>query len=188
MKRRKFIQLSSKSSIALSALSFHYVLPFISSCFTSDQLNTIHLNEMKDWHIIVSSDAIPNERYAAEEFQRLFKAITSSELKIDTETGDKRAIYIGKSALNQPHSLNFTTSTLGEEGLHIRVDKDKLLIAGGRPRGTLYGVYEFFERYSGVRFLTADHTYVPQNASDISIPLVDFIYVPQFFFRWSYYE
>jgi hypothetical protein len=188
MKRRKFIQLSSKSTIALSALPFFNGLSLISSESSVAKISTINLNEMKGWRIIVSEDAISSEKYAAEEFQRLFKAITSIELKIDTINSDKSAIYLGKSAFNQSHSLNSSTSTLGEEGLHIHIDKDKLLIEGGHQRGALYGVYEFFERYLGIRFLTGDHTFIPQNASDVSIPLVDFIYVPQFFFRWSYYK
>jgi hypothetical protein len=188
MKRRNFIQLSSKSTIALSTLPFFNGFPFISLGSPQTKINTIQLDEMKGWDIIVSADSIPSEKYAVEEFQRLFKAITSIELKIETIKSDKSSIYIGKSALNQPHSLNSAISTLGEEGLHIHIDKDKLLIEGGRQRGTLYGVYEFFERYLGIRFLTGDHTFIPQNASEVSIPLVNFIYVPQFFFRWSYYK
>ena len=182
MKRRKFIQLSSKSTIALSALSFCNRFPFIPQEPSPDRINTIRLDEMKEWDIIVSEDAIPSEKYAADEFQRLFKAITASELKMNTVMKGNNGIYIGTS-LRQSHSPDFTVSSLKEEELHIRVDKDELLIAGGRPRGTLYGVYEFFERYIGIRFLTKDHTYIPQNASVVSIPLVEFKYAPPFFFR-----
>ena len=188
MKRRKFIQLSSKSTFALSTLSFCSGIPFISSQGSLMGTNTIHLHKMKDWQIIINENAGPNEKYAAEEFQRLFKEITTIEIKIITKRRDKNAIYIGKTALSSRGSLNSAISTLGEEGLHIHIGKQKLLIEGGSQRGILYGVYEFFERYIGVRFLTEDHTYIPQNASNVSIPLVDFIYVPQFFFRWSYYK
>jgi hypothetical protein len=188
MKRRKFIQLSSKSTFALSTLSFCSGIPFISSQGSLMGTNTIHLHKMKDWQIIINENAVPNEKYAAEEFQRLFKDITTIEIKIITKRRDKNAIYIGKTALSSRGSLNSAISTLGEEGLHIHIGKQKLLIEGGSQRGTLYGVYEFFERYIGVRFLTEDHTYIPQNASNVSIPLVDFIYVPQFFFRWSFYK
>ena len=188
MKRRKFIQLSSKSTIALSALSFCSGIPFISAQGSLAATNTIPLDKMKDWQIVINENAGPNEKYAAGEFQRLFKDITTVELKIITKRRDKNAIYIGKTALSSRGSLNSAISTLGEEGLHIHIGKQKLLIEGGSQRGILYGVYEFFERYLGVRFLTADHTHIPQNASNVSIPLVDFIYVPQFFFRWSYYK
>lgn len=187
MKRRKFIQLSSKSTIAFSAVPLCN-FPFISLESSAAKTNTLYLDKMKDWQIIVSEDAIPSEKYAAEEFQRIFKDITTTELKIITEKSDRNAIFIGKSAFNLSHSLNLAISTLDEEGLHIHIDKNKLFIEGGHQRGTLYGVYEFFERYLGIRFLTADHTYIPQNTSSVTIPLVDFIYVPHFFFRWSYYK
>src|SRR6187551_3448437 len=130
MKRRKFIQISSKSALALSALSFGNGFPFILPESTSAGKNAIHLADMKGWEIIVSEDSIESEKYAATEFQRIFKSVTGDELKIP----------VG-----------------GEEGFHIHVSKD-LMIAGAQPRGVLYGVYEFFERYAGVRFLTRDHT------------------------------
>jgi len=152
------------------------------------QKNTIHLNKMKEWQIIVNENAGPGEKYAAEEFQRLFRDITTIELKIETVKSGKKAIYIGKTALDQLHSFDPTFPDLGEEGLYINIGKDRLLIAGGHPRGALYGVYEFFERYSGIRFLTADQTYIPQNASKIPIPFGDFLYVPHFFYRCSYYQ
>ena len=37
-----------------------------------------------------------------------------------------------------------------------------IAIAGGRTRGTLYGVYTFLEDYCGARFLTPDNTHVPE--------------------------
>ena len=45
--------------------------------------------------------------------------------------------------------------------LRIIVRGENIAIAGGRPCGTLYGVYTFLEDYLGVRFLTADNTHVP---------------------------
>lgn len=189
MKRRKFIRLSSKSSVALGAISFCHGLSLITSetsaapetlersAASAAETNAIHLDEMKDWQIFVNDGAGPAEKYAAEEFQGLFKAITATELTITTKKADKRVICIGRGA-----------ASMGEEELHLHIGKDLLLIEGGGPRGTLYGVYEFFERYLGVRFLTADHTYIPQDAAAVPIPLVDFRYAPSFFFRYSFYK
>ena len=50
----------------------------------------------------------------------------------------------------------------------------------------LYGVYQFFEDAFGVRFLTFDHTYIPELAN-VKIPCGEFRYNPPFSFRWSYY-
>jgi hypothetical protein len=186
MKRRKFIQISSKSTLALSTLSLCNGFPFILSESLA-KINTIHLDKIKGWNIIISDDAIPSEKYAAIEFQRLFKSITGNELKISAKIYTKNAIYIGNSAAKPTPLPNLKTPSGGEEGFHIRVGKD-LLIAGAQSRGVLYGVYEFFERYAGVRFLTKGHTYIPSDASTIPIPLVDFSYEPSFFFRWPYYQ
>jgi hypothetical protein len=187
MKRKKFIQLSSKSAIAVSALSFHNLLPVFSPELSPKKSGTIHLEEMKDWPVIVSEDAIASEKYAAAEFQRIFKSSTGYELKISTKPDSNNAVYIGNNAIKQSPLPDFEIPDEGEESFHIQTGKF-LLIAGAQPRGVLYGVYEFFERYIGVRFLTRDHTYIPTGASTIPIPLVDFSYEPPLFFRWPYYQ
>lgn len=147
----------------------------------------VTLRSMENWVVVVASDAIPSEHYAASEFCRLFKTITGCELMVRSSTDGKNAVYIGESPAQQQHPLGFGVSNLGEEGLRIRIGTDAVAIAGGRPRGTLYGIYEFFERYLGVRFLTRDHTYIPPRAADTVIPLADYQYIPAFSFRWPYY-
>ncbi len=147
----------------------------------------VRLRDIQEWTVVVGEDAIPSERYAAEEFCRLFKAATGSELKTVALPSGNGDFYIGESAALRAHSLGFSVAPLGEEGLRIRIARTAMVIAGGRPRGTLYGVYEFFERYLGVRFLTKDDTYIPADAATMTIPLTDYQYVPPFSFRWSYY-
>ncbi|MFC1718082.1 DUF4838 domain-containing protein, partial [Candidatus Poribacteria bacterium] len=77
---------------------------------------------------------------------------------------------------------------LGDEGLRVVVKAGGLAIAGGKPRGTLYGVYQFMEDGLGVRFLTHDHTHIPDDAADAEIPCGEYSYVPPFSFRHSYYK
>ena len=69
------------------------------------------------------------------------------------------------------------------DGFVIRRDRQGVTVAGGSPRGTLYGVYAFIERYMGVRFLTPDTEYIPSKAP---LPLPEKIDVcerPAFAFR-----
>ena len=42
---------------------------------------------------------------------------------------------------------------LGEEEWVIRTVGDDLILTGGRPRGTMYAVYEFLEDYVGCHWL-----------------------------------
>jgi len=117
---------------------------------------------MNDWSIVVAGDATASERYAAEEFQSLFRQLTGVALPITGEVPARsKNIFIGAGAAAAAGPSGFDADGMGEESLRIRVLGENVVVAGGRPRGTLYGVYEFFERYCGVRFLTADQTHFP---------------------------
>ena len=138
--------------------------------------------QLRTWDIVVADEAIPSEKYAAEEFQRWFSQATGTQLPLRSTAGETAChVYIG------PNAANLNPSTMGEEELCITIEKDRVAIAGGRPRGTLYGVYQFLEDYLGVRFLTYDHTHVP-DASALKIPCGTHTYIPPFSFRWSFYR
>jgi hypothetical protein len=134
--------------------------------------------------IVCSPLATPAEKRAAEEFRDLFRMATGSELKIVADSSGP-AVLIGPDAVTA--RLGERVWKPGEEDLRITVRPDTIAIDGGRPRGTLYGVYEFFEEYAGVRFLTFDHTYLPPDAARRLLQLGTYIYRPKFAFRWSYY-
>ena len=149
----------------------------------------VDVTEMKDWTVVVARDAIPSELYAAEEFQSLFKEATGLELPIAFEPPCRKGnVFIGPGEAMKRSRVGFGVEELGEEGLRIRIKRGNIAIAGGRPRGTLYGVYEFFERHFGVRFLTCDHTHFPQGGGAVTLPRKGHSYVPPFSFRWSYYK
>ncbi len=142
----------------------------------------------ESWTVVVAKDAIPSEHYAAQEFQSLFQRMTGETLPIQaTPPQPTHNIFIGWGKEMEAASVGFSVADLGDEELRIRIRPDNIVIAGGRPRGTLYGVYEFFERYCGVRFLTFDHTHVPKPET-VTIPCEDHTYTPPFSFRWSYYH
>ncbi|MCG3196224.1 MAG: hypothetical protein GHCLOJNM_00696 [bacterium] len=142
--------------------------------------------KLQDWTVVVSPQATVSEKYAAEEFRSLFKGVSGVELALAEKASVAGAIHVGIDSVRSVDPA-FSIEDLGDEGLRIRVEPTRILIAGGLPRGTLYGVYEFFERYCGVRFLTRDHTHFPSPPPD-SIPCEEFRFAPTFSFRWSYYR
>ncbi len=149
----------------------------------------INFEKMKAWSVVVAGDATASERYAAEEFQSLFRQLTGLDLPITEQArGRYRNVFIGPGAAATASELHFDASDMGEESLRIRIGAKNIVIAGGRSRGTLYGVYEFFERYCGVRFLTADQTHFPDPGLLQPLKEDDFSYTPPFSFRWSYYK
>jgi hypothetical protein len=151
-------------------------------------MESLHCTDLRHWDIILSPDAIPAERYAAEEFQRLFAQATRIQLPIRYHAEQPaRHVYIGPSASLDVSGLTVNLDALEEEDFQITIDRARITLVGGRPRGTLYAVYQFLEDYLGVRFLTYDHTHIP-DAADARIPCGTTHYHPPFSFRWSYYR
>lgn len=116
--------------------------------------------------IVVSGDAIKPETYAAEELAGYLKKVTGVPFRVvnDVTSVDKYRIIVGQNALSMKMLGEETISGLAEEEFIIRTEGSDLLIVGGRPRGTLYGVYEFLEKHAGCRFLNWwGEEHVPQR-------------------------
>jgi len=148
----------------------------------------LNVSDLNDAQIVIAQNAVPSERYAAKEFRRLFAKISGKLLPIVVKPETNRfSVFIGSSDELRKSTVAIADDDLGEEGLRIKIGGDAIAVVGGKPRGVLYGVYEFFERYFDVRFLTADHTYIPKNAAGKMLPLETYSYKPVFIFRFPYY-
>ena len=148
----------------------------------------VNLAQLKGWDIVVADDAIPSEKYAAKEFQEFFGEASGIKLPIVTAVDrPDRHVFIGPSQAFSASNVGFGIKDLGDEDLRIVVRDGNIAIAGGRPRGSLYGVYTFLEDYLGVRFLTVDHTHVPPVGDWRVVGPLDRFYHPPIGFRWSAY-
>ncbi len=148
----------------------------------------INLASMNGWHVVVATNAIPSERYAATEFTNFVQQATGVTLPVvEKPRRWGKHVFIGISDTMPEAESLFDRATFGDEDFRIVISKRYICIAGGRPRGTLYGVYSFLEAELGIRFLTANHTYVPElEEAKIVLPSVR-LYRPPFEFRCSYY-
>lgn len=135
------------------------------------------ISAIENWQIVVSADATVSEKYAAKEFQKWFNQATHLDLPL---------VITNENPNNGQISIS-SSSSLADEEITIIVEKTNLLIIGGFPRGVLYAVYQFLEELVGIRFLTADHTFIP-DATGLNIPCGKYSYNPPFSFRWSYYR
>jgi hypothetical protein len=170
------------------SLSMWIVLVWLCGSANTAVPRGVNLAELEDWDIIVDPEATVSEVYAAEEFQHHVAMATSHTLPIakDVATPD-RHVFIGPGKLMRESKHGFSVDDFGEEDLRIVIADGDIVIAGGRPRGTLYGVYTFLTDYLGVRFLTADHTYVPPVGKWRVVGPVDRFYHPPLEMRWTYY-
>ncbi len=143
---------------------------------------------VKRWKILVAEDATPSERYAAGELQGFLEQAADVRLPIVGDNSRRgNCIFVGPGAVRRAGEMAFDIGGFGPEDLRVIIREEGIAIAGGRPRGTLYGVYTFLEDVVGVRFLTPDHTYVPKLVDRSCLPLMDKTYRPPFRFRWSYF-
>jgi len=148
----------------------------------------VDLAAMDGWDIVVAPDSLPSEQYAAEQFQTFFAQATGKRLPIVNEAkGRARHVFIGPGEAMRKSRCGFDTDEFGPEDLRYVARDDVIVIAGGRPRGTLYGVYCFLEDRMGVRFLTADHTHVPRIEGARVIGPASRFYHPPLEFRYPYY-
>lgn len=94
----------------------------------------------------------------------------------------KKYISIGKTSILKGAELNFDYNRLNEDGFFIKTIGNLIIIDSFNNRGTLYGVYDFLEKYVGVRFISAETTYIPKH-NKIEIGQLDIIERPDFMFR-----
>jgi Domain of unknown function (DUF4838)/Glycosyl hydrolase family 67 N-terminus len=148
----------------------------------------VDLAKLSGWDVVIAEEAPPAVTYAAEELRSLVGQATGVELPITSKPNrPDRHVFVGPSKSLADSSVAIDAAALGAEALRIVVRDNLIAIAGGSPRGTLYGVYTFVEDYFGVRFLTADHTHVPKLSTSTVVGPVDRTYASPLSFRWTYY-
>ena len=142
-----------------------------------------------DYQIVVSGDATQSEKTAARELRDYLKQITGADVPIasaaEVSYGTPR-IVVGQSPLAKRLAAGVDWKSLGHDGIVIRTVGADLVLAGGRPRGTLYAVYEFLERI-GCRWWASDASYIPRR-STLRISDMNLVYAPKLIYREAHYR
>jgi hypothetical protein len=140
--------------------------------------------------IIVPPDAIPPEKTAAAELANYLKQVTGADFPIVASAAAARQrtrIFIGQTATTKLLMPGFDFGTLGRDGIVIRRTGNDLVLAGDRPRGTIYAVYTFLEDMVGCRWWTAQASYIPHKPT-LAVPVKDATYAPPFLSRETFYN
>lgn len=139
--------------------------------------------------IVLGADAIPAEKTAATELQDFARRMSGAEIPIVAAAGpsnERGRVFIGQTAQTKALLPGFKWETLAHDGILIKRVGADLVLAGDRPRGTLYAVYEYLERL-GVRFLAPDETLIPAQAT-LPLPQTETCYVPKLQYRETTYQ
>ena len=134
--------------------------------------------------IVVGVNAPPSTRFAAEELQHFLKEITGASFDLITDAEPVRPAEIIVGANDRMYGLNLSVDfqRLGAEGYVLLTKGKHLVIAGGEPRGTLYGVYGLLEDHLGCRWFTTEVSTIPK-AAKLTVENLDELRIPTLEYR-----
>jgi len=161
------------------------IILFFYSCSNNNYL--IRKGE-SDYHIFVSEQADQPEKYAAFELQKYLQEISGCELPVtyldDPET---KMIYVGFDGAPESLLSGLDISEFGKEEFIIRTTGEDILIAGGKTRGTLYGVVGFLSDHLGCRWYTREVVKIPRKTTIVFHEIED-RQKPAFEYREAWYK
>ncbi len=137
--------------------------------------------------VVYADDASPAEKHAAMELASHLKEVCGTELSVLPESRikpDTKSFYVGKTKFALANGIDFDKFS-PEEWL-IRARSGSIVISGGQPRGALYGVYEFLERFAGVAWLDEHYTDFAKRGEVVLPENLDLQGKPFFRYRGQY--
>ena len=137
--------------------------------------------------IVVDPTATPPEHTAAKELAATLRQITGAEFLLQTNTkAPRRVILVGAGEAARHAFIDVPFDALGDEELVIKTQGDRLLLAGGRPRGTLYAVSRFLQDQCGARWWTPWANRMPRQPT-LRVSGLDVRTKPAFEYRESFW-
>jgi hypothetical protein len=152
-------------------------------------LATMHGAETPAIDVLVAKEADALEQFAASELQRYLGRLFGLTATVaSTPRPQADAMFLIGTAGRHPGRPvgEGTLPQLSDQGFLLRKTtsggKPAMIVAGGSPAATMWGVYELVERY-GVRYLLHGDVY-PAAMPAFYVPEVDQAFEPQLRRRW----
>ncbi|MBO4490833.1 MAG: DUF4838 domain-containing protein [Lentisphaeria bacterium] len=146
------------------------------------------------FEIVAPADAAPSAKFAGKEAAGLLGKAFGAELKVlDAPSGKCPAVILGSPGYAA--KLGVDVGKLDRDGFVIKTCPEGVLIIGRddpqkgvkelqTDHATLFGVYDFLERFAGIRFyLPGDYGTVIPKMKDWSLPAIDIYERPDFYQR-----
>lgn len=142
-------------------------------------------NGRSPYHIVTSQYAHDAVRFAASELQKYIYESTNACIPYFSDGCPRRGaeIMVGMGA----RGISLPLDHLSDEGFFIKTDGENIIIAGKTPRGTLYGVYSFLEKFVGFRCFTKNIEKV-DRLKTLAVPDLDIAESPAFEYREAYFR
>lgn len=137
-----------------------------------------------DYVILVDPEATVAERHAADELASFLGQVTGATFPIleSAQVPEGPALLVGPGAAARALAPDRSFDDLAPDGIVIETRAPHLILAGDRPRGTLYAVYRFLEDAVGCRWWTSTASTIPQRP-DLTVPDQHVRYIPPLEYR-----
>ena len=135
--------------------------------------------------IVVSDNPTTDELYAAEQLQEYISRISRATLLVVNEMpgSNQPFVCIGAVDCGLDIDLNLTQEESESGAFLLRTVKNGLVIRGGLPNGTIYGVYAFLEELGCRFYAPGDDDEVIPAMTDITIGAMNRLEKPSFIYR-----
>ena len=176
--------MKAKVEISILSVTLMVLALLQTACFPVFASDLTLVTEGQSGYVVLlAKEASLSEKWAAEELVEHLKKISGVTLEVQTESVPvpKLAIILGDGPAAQSLGVRLEPKKLSEDGYEIRTVGKCLVIAGGRRRGTMYGVYTFLEKL-GVRWWTPADTLIPKLTT-ISLPEINISDIPKIEYR-----
>lgn len=162
-----------------------FILLGLFGCSSS---NNIIEGGKSNYKIFVSNNASQAGQYAAAELQQYLFKISGCQLPVVNHAdAQEELIYVGFHEAPEALLSGIDPQDFDKEEYIIRSKGKQLLIAGGQPRGTLYGVIGYLSDHLGCRWYTQDVIKIPKK-STIAMEASDDRQQPAFEYREAWYR
>ncbi|MBN2151375.1 MAG: DUF4838 domain-containing protein [Candidatus Lokiarchaeota archaeon] len=144
---------------------------------------TIRLSDLAG--IVLASGHSAAQGYAADQLGHYIALATGVTLKIIVEDAviPECCFIVGDHPAIERIAPEIDVASLGDDGFWIRAKDRRVIIAGSKVRGAIYGAYTFLERHLGIKFLAPEVVHVPKGDPKFEIREFSMKEVPAFAYR-----
>lgn len=138
----------------------------------------------------LAQDAIPAERTAAQQLVASLGEATGGAFALQDVSAlpaDAPCILVGPSERARALLPEIDFEALESDEIVLRTVGDVLVLAGGRPRGTLYAVNTFLEDTVGFRWWTSTESFTPHRP-DLAVEALDVRHAPKLMSREVFFK
>ncbi|MGC9319305.1 MAG: DUF4838 domain-containing protein, partial [Armatimonadota bacterium] len=134
--------------------------------------------------VVVDPEATVAEKHAADELSSFLGQVTGAQFEVveSAQPLDRPCLIVGPGRAAREIAPDLGYDDLSPDGIVIETVGDNLVLAGDRPRGTLYAVYTFLEDVVGCRWWSSKASTIPQRP-DLTLPDQHVRYVPPLEYR-----